>query len=151
MFSLSIHPKYQKESKEFIQIEDTKEQLEYLRNKKLWVIEFIFSFNEIEQQFAKYLIQRTTTDLEFLTEVFQVLSLDELKDLMKISSCMECAEDEDFPDFLDSIGGKFYFNIDRNEDFQTKAYHKHKQEYILSRSDNKRVTRSQTNKGFRPL
>ena len=118
------------ESKEISDLPTEEEKVKYLRNKNKWYLELIFSFNHRDQKFGHYLFNRTSNDLELLTQIFKVLRKAELTDLMKISSCMFYSDDADFPEFLANNNGKFYFNPDVNDDDDIIRYYEHKEQYL---------------------
>lgn len=87
------------------------------------------SFNKYEQQFFDIQIRnKNITKEKFLSIIFDDLNGNEIRDLMKISTC-QYAKPEDCIHWLWQEGGKLYFNIDVNDDDDTQENYNLKKKY----------------------
>lgn len=99
-----------------------------LKDHKMFCIHFILTFDDkfelgdkSKQQMFMSLVPECTSDKDFLTYLFDTMSHDEVKHLIKISTCMMYIRDEsDIPQFLNKRGGKYFFNVKVNKDDDTK-------------------------------
>ena len=98
-----------------------------LKDHKLFCIHFILTFDDgyehckSKQQTFMQLVPRSSSDNEFLKNLFDTMSYDELLHLIKISTCLMYVNDEsELPDFLKIRGGKYFFNVDVNRDEDSK-------------------------------
>lgn len=84
-------------------------------------VDIITSFYEGEQVFLKLefdINPKEITESMLFQKVFDLLDIEELAGLSKISSCF-ILDAEELPDFLPHSNGKFYFNVETNRDLET--------------------------------
>jgi len=96
----------------------------YLNDKKLWYFDVIYTFDKIEQKFIDIVIpeikqkENRRADNILLNQLFQFLSQEELKQLVKISTCKHYTTI--LPNFLENRNGKYFFNVERNNSSDTE-------------------------------
>jgi hypothetical protein len=82
------------------------------------------------------------TEEEFITYVFNNLTLTEVKRLDKISCCqLFTAHEDDVLPFMRKTSGKYYFNTDINKDEETASWDHFKNIYIVRKSSRQRAAR----------
>jgi hypothetical protein len=97
----------------------------------------IYTFAEKEQKML-YLeqIRNDTIQEQFMKLLLYSLELDELRSLLKISCC-QLYQDEhsELLSYLADREGKYYFNVDINDDSDTKYWYDFKTNYIRINED----------------
>jgi hypothetical protein len=86
------------------------------------------------QKILEISYKKDVSEEEFISDIFKNLSRNELENLVKISVCLMCLEQEAFPFILEN-NGKYYFNIDVNDDDETIKWYNYKTKYILLNHD----------------
>lgn len=110
--------------------------IECLKENNICLFNIIYTFESREQQFVNLAIQDTKDEKSFLTQIFNTLKLEEVKDLVKISTCQYyCSKEEGRQEYLKSRRGKFYFNVDFNYDDGTKMLNEFRNTYCKSRKE----------------
>lgn len=95
----------------------------------------IASFENYEQDIFDFDIDKYYIDEEsFITEVLKCL--ENVDDLYKLSICQFCTNKNEIMDWLLSRNGKYFFNVDANEDEDTKYWNEFRNKYIKKQNVN---------------
>jgi hypothetical protein len=107
--------------KHLLEISSSENIEEYLRCHKLWLFDVIYTFENLEQVSLYTVVpvlsesnccDRYTDDL-LLKNLLDLLEQNELKQLVKISTCKLMSNG--IPKFLEIRNGKYYFNENDND------------------------------------
>jgi hypothetical protein len=117
--------------KKIKKLKTDKKIYEYLQKENLWSINVILTYKIQEQEIFDIVIPKIPGDKEFMTYIFSILDyVEDIEDLIKISTCMNYVLYEEYPEFLKIRNGKYYFNTDVNKDSDTAANNDFKNSYI---------------------
>ena len=96
--------------------------------------EIICTFRESEQIVLILYYNSDVTEQNFINEIFNLLNIKELKQLVKLSCCQLYTDSyTKLLPFIQKNNGKYYFNIDINKDSETKYWNDFKNKYIEKR------------------
>jgi uncharacterized protein with NAD-binding domain and iron-sulfur cluster len=94
-------------------------------------INVIITYHSLPQQIFVVEVSQMSAE-RFLKHLLKTLTRDELTSLIKISCCqLDCSSYDEMVDFLkDSSWGNFYFNIETNNDTDTRRYNRLRNEIL---------------------
>jgi len=123
----------QNEHKISMETQDKLKGLKLLKERRVQ-FDLILTFNDREQQFIDPFI--TPDDInedDWIRKLFFFyLNEDEVRSLVKISSCQHYTDNIKHLDFLHANGGKYYFNSDENDDLATAYWDDFRHAYLDS-------------------
>jgi hypothetical protein len=94
--------------------------------------DLILTFHEREQQFIDpFITSADISEIDWIRKIFVFeLSVEEIKDLVKISSCQHNAEHISHLPFLAARNGCYYFNDDSNDDIDTAYWNDFRNSFL---------------------
>ena len=104
--------------------------------------EIICTFNKYEQIVLTLYYNSDISEKNFINEIFNMLKINELKHLVKLSCCqLYTFSFTKLLPFIQKNNGKYYFNIDINKDPETKYWNDFRNEYLKKRIKNNRINK----------
>lgn len=95
-------------------------------------IEIIFTFNKGNQQMYSVKVDKSIQEKEFVMRSLNILSVDDVKNLAKISTSQIANDEKECIQYLIKRNGKYYFNPN-STDKDTKGSTAYKERYIQQR------------------
>ena len=94
--------------------------------------DLILTFETREQQFIDpFITSANISEIDWIRKIFVFyLSVDEIKDLVKISSCQHYSDLIPHLPFLAAHNGCYYFNVDSNDDIDTAYWNDFKNSFL---------------------